>query len=88
MNEQWFVSLGQQEHEFLGSALHFIRKTWFTCLFAKAIVVFGYVWAIVAFGYGRIFWAIAVFGYEWISDIKYLNFQMRIANWYAKFFRL
>jgi len=27
MHGHWFVSLGQQEHAFLGSALHFIQKT-------------------------------------------------------------
>ena len=30
MHGHWFISLGQQEHTFLGSALHFIRTTWFT----------------------------------------------------------
>jgi len=27
MHGHWFVSLGQQEHAFLGSALHFIQNT-------------------------------------------------------------
>jgi len=30
-----FFSLGWQEHVFLGSALHFIQITWFTCVFAN-----------------------------------------------------
>ena len=30
MHEHWFVSFRQQEHAFLGSALHFIQITWFT----------------------------------------------------------
>jgi len=30
-----FFSLGQQEHAFLGSALHFIQITWFTYVFAN-----------------------------------------------------
>jgi len=28
MHGHWFVSLGQQEHAFLGSALHSIEITW------------------------------------------------------------
>jgi len=35
MHGHWFVSLGQQEHAFIGSALHFIPITWFTYVFAK-----------------------------------------------------
>jgi len=31
----WFISLGQQEHSFLGNALHFIQITWFTYVFAS-----------------------------------------------------
>jgi len=29
------ISVGQQEHAFLGSALHFIQITWFTFVFAN-----------------------------------------------------
>jgi len=36
----WFVFLGQQEHELLGSALHFIQPTWFTYVFANIEVQF------------------------------------------------
>jgi len=28
MHGHWFISLGQQEHTFLGSALRFILVTW------------------------------------------------------------
>jgi len=28
MHGHWFISLGQQEHAFLGSALRFIQVTW------------------------------------------------------------
>jgi len=35
MQGHWFISLGQQEHAFLGSALHFVQTTWFTCVFAS-----------------------------------------------------
>jgi len=31
----WFISFGQQEHTFLGSALHFFQITWFTYVFAN-----------------------------------------------------
>jgi len=30
MHGHWFICLGEQEHSFLGSALHFIQITWFT----------------------------------------------------------
>jgi len=30
MHGHWFISLGQQEDAFLGSALNFIQITWFT----------------------------------------------------------
>jgi len=29
MHGHWFISSRQQEHAFLGSALHFIQLTWF-----------------------------------------------------------
>jgi len=35
MRGHWFISLGQQDHVFLGSALHFIQRTWFTYVFAN-----------------------------------------------------
>jgi len=35
MHGHWFVYLGQQQHAFLGSALHFIQETWFTFVFAN-----------------------------------------------------
>jgi len=35
MHGHWFISLGQQEHGFLDSALHFIQITWFTYVFAN-----------------------------------------------------
>jgi len=35
MRGYWFVSLGQQEHAFLGSALHFIQISCFTYVFAN-----------------------------------------------------
>jgi len=31
----WFISLREQDHAFLGSALHFIQITWFTYAFAN-----------------------------------------------------
>jgi len=35
MHGHWFISFGQQEHAFLGNALHFIHITWFTYIFAN-----------------------------------------------------
>jgi len=35
MHGYWFISLREQDHVFLGSALHFIQTTWFTYLFAN-----------------------------------------------------
>jgi len=35
MHGHWFVSLGQQEHAFSGSVLHFIQVTWFAYVFAN-----------------------------------------------------
>jgi len=35
MHGTWFISWGQQEHVFLGSALHFIQISWFTYVFAS-----------------------------------------------------
>jgi len=35
MHGHWFISLREQDHEFLGSALHFIQITWFTYVFAN-----------------------------------------------------
>ena len=35
MHGYWFVSLGQQEHAFLGSALHFIQISCFTYVFVN-----------------------------------------------------
>jgi len=35
MYGHWFISSGQQERAFLGSALHFIQKTWFTYVFVN-----------------------------------------------------
>jgi len=35
MYEHWFISFGQQEHAFLGSALDFIQITWLTYVFAN-----------------------------------------------------
>jgi len=35
MHGHWFVSLGQQEHALIDSALHFIQITWFTYVFAN-----------------------------------------------------
>jgi len=28
MHGHWYIYLGQQEHAFLGNALHFIQVTW------------------------------------------------------------
>jgi len=35
IHKLWFISLGQQEHAFLGTVLHFIQITWFTYVFAN-----------------------------------------------------
>jgi len=35
MHGHRFICLGQQEHAFQGSALHFIQITWFTHVFAN-----------------------------------------------------
>jgi len=35
MHGHWFVSLGQKEHPFLGSALLFVQVTWFAHGFAN-----------------------------------------------------
>jgi len=35
MHGQRFVSLRQEQHAFLGSALHFVQVTWFTYVFAN-----------------------------------------------------
>jgi len=35
MDGYWFISLREQEHEFLGSALHFIQIPWFTYVFGN-----------------------------------------------------
>jgi len=35
MHGHRFISLGEQENAFLGSALHFIQKSWFTYVFAN-----------------------------------------------------
>jgi len=35
MHGHWLVSLGQQEHAFLGSTLHLIQIAWFTYVFAN-----------------------------------------------------
>jgi len=35
MHGYWFISLGQQEHAFLGSTLNFIHDTWFNYVFAN-----------------------------------------------------
>jgi len=36
----WCICLGQQEHAFLSSVLHFIHITWFTQAFANIEVQF------------------------------------------------
>jgi len=35
MHGHWFISLGQPEHAFLGSALYFVQITWYSCVFAN-----------------------------------------------------
>jgi len=35
MHGHWFISLWEQDHEFLGSALHFIQIPWFTYVFGN-----------------------------------------------------
>ena len=35
MHGHWFISLWEQDHAVLGSALHFIQITWFTYIFAN-----------------------------------------------------
>jgi len=40
MHGHWFIYMGQQEHAFSGSALHFIQITWFTFVFAKNEIQF------------------------------------------------
>jgi len=35
MHGHWFISFREQDHAFLGSALHFIQITWFTYDFAN-----------------------------------------------------
>jgi len=35
MHGHWFISLREQGHAFLGSALHFIQITWFTYVFGN-----------------------------------------------------
>jgi len=35
MHGHWFIFLGQQEHAFLGSALHSIQITWCTYVLAN-----------------------------------------------------
>jgi len=35
MHGHWYISLPEQDHAFLGSALHFIQITWFTYVFAN-----------------------------------------------------
>ena len=35
MRGHWFISLWEQDHAVLGSALHFIQITWFTYIFAN-----------------------------------------------------
>jgi len=39
MHGHWFISLEQQEHAFLGSALHFIQIIWFTYIFVNILRV-------------------------------------------------
>jgi len=36
MHGHWFISFRQQEHAFLGNALHFIQITWFTYVFSNS----------------------------------------------------
>jgi len=42
MHGQWtlFYYLREQEHTFLGSALHFIQVSWFTYIFANIEIQF------------------------------------------------
>jgi len=40
MHGHWFIYLGQQEHAFLGSAVHFIPIICFTYVFANIEVQF------------------------------------------------
>jgi len=35
MHGYWFISLQEQDHEFLGSAFHFIQISWFTHVFGN-----------------------------------------------------
>jgi len=35
MHVHWFISLREQDHAFLRSALHFIQTIWFTYVFAN-----------------------------------------------------
>jgi len=35
MHGHWFIFLREQDHAFLGSALHFIQITWFTYVFGN-----------------------------------------------------
>jgi len=35
MHGHWFISVGQREHAFLSSTLHFIQTTWFLYFFAN-----------------------------------------------------
>jgi len=35
MHGHWFISLPEQDYEFLGSALHFIQIPWFTHFFGN-----------------------------------------------------
>jgi len=35
MHGHWFISLREQYHAYLGSALHFVQITWFTYAFAN-----------------------------------------------------
>jgi len=35
MHGYWFISLPEQDHEFLGSAFHFIQIPWFTHVFGN-----------------------------------------------------
>jgi len=35
MHGHWFISLREQDHAVLGSALHFIQITWFSYVFGN-----------------------------------------------------
>jgi len=35
MHGHWFISLREQDHAVLGSALHFIHITWFSYVFGN-----------------------------------------------------